>query len=436
MRRLAILLILLGAMQYVLPLRAGAPGTRALMTFAFLILAAITVGELARAVRAPKIVGYLVAGLAFGPHAFGVFDARSADSLAPISSLAIALIALLAGAELRWGEVRARGRVIVTMLGAEVAASLLAIVVTLLALRQFIPAIAGNWTVAVVVALLVASVLVVHSPAVTMALLAETRATGEVARTTLGIVLVADVFVVVLFSGTLAVARAVLGTGGEGPSAATLAWEILGALAIGAALGALVALYLRWRTGELFVFAILVALFGVELAEAAHVETLLMLLTAGFVMENASDGRGAVLREAMERSAAPVFVVFFALAGAHIEPRQVAALAVVAVPVVAARMIGIRTGARLGARWAGASDAVRRHAWKGLVSQAGVAIGLAALMARSLPGVGAELQALVLAVIAINETLGAIFFRRGLAAAGEVPTDAERDSPVEPARTA
>ena len=92
MRRLAILLLLLGAMQYVLPLRADVAGTRALMTFGFLILAAVTVGELAKSVRLPKIVGYLVAGLIFGPHVTGVFDAQAAADLGGISSLAIAWI--------------------------------------------------------------------------------------------------------------------------------------------------------------------------------------------------------------------------------------------------------------------------------------------------------------------------------------------------------
>lgn len=429
MRRLVILLILLAAMENIFPLRAGAEGTRALMTFAFLILAAITVGEFARAAHVPKIVGYLVAGLVFGPHAFGVFDAPSAESLSSISSLAIALIAFLAGAELQWSEVRARGRVILAMLASEIGTTFVFITVVMLALRPFVPVMAGSWTVAIAIAVLVASVLVVHSPAVTIALLSETRATGEVARTTLGIVLVADVLVVLLFSGTLALTRGVLAGGGAGPSPALLAWEILGAMAIGAVLGALVALYLRWQTGELFVFAILVALFGVELAKVSHVETLLMLLTAGFVMENVSGGRGAALREAMERSAAPVFVVFFALAGAHIEPRQVVSLAVVAVPLVLARMLGIWTGSRAGARWAGAPEPIRRHVWKGLISQAGVALGLATLLARSLPGVGTELQALILSVIAINETVGAIFFRRGLAAAGELPPELETERP-------
>jgi Kef-type K+ transport system membrane component KefB len=434
MRRLAILLILLVGMQYVLPLRLESPGTRALMTFGFLILAAVTVGELAKSIRIPKIVGYLGAGLVFGPYVSGVFDKQAAADLAPISGLAIALIAFLAGAELQWQEVKVRGRVILTMLGAEIGLSFVAIAATILLLRPLLPALGGTWLEAIVVASLVASILVVHSPAVTMALLTETGAKGEMARTTLGIVLVADVVVVLLFSGMLGVARTMLADGAAGgPGFWLLAWEILGALLIGALLGGLVSLYLRWQTGELFVFAIIVALFGVELAKAAHVETLLMLLTAGFVMENISKGRGEVLRHAMERSAAPVFVVFFALAGAKIVPREVLAMAAVAVPVVAARAFGIRAGARLGATWSSASPAVRDHAWKGLISQAGVAIGLSTILAQALPGPGAAVQGLILAVIAINETVGPIAFKRAIDAAGELPavgTPESRETPA------
>lgn len=412
-------------MQFVLPLRANVAGTRALMTFGFLILAAVTVGELAKGIRLPKIVGYLGAGLIFGPHVLAVFDAQAAADLGGISTLAIALIAFLAGSELRWSEVRSRGRVIMSMLGAELLFSLVAISVMLFALQRFVPALSGPLPEVIALCVVVASILVVHSPSVTMALLSETGASGDMTRTTLGIVLVADVVVVLLFSASLGLARTVIETAGGGPSLLMLLWEIAGALMIGAVLGGLVALYLRWQPGELFIFAIAVALFGGELAKAAHVEPLLLLLTAGFVMENVSGGRGEMLRHAMERSAAPVFVVFFALAGAKIEPREVAALSIVAVPVVLARMLGIWGGARLGARWALASPAVHDHAWKGLISQAGVAIGLATILAQSLPGAGVGLQALVLAVIAINETIGPIMFSRGIEAAGEMPREVD-----------
>ena len=48
-----------------------------------------------------------------------VVTEAASHRLAPVSSLAIALIAFLAGADLRWSEVRERSRVIVRILTAE-----------------------------------------------------------------------------------------------------------------------------------------------------------------------------------------------------------------------------------------------------------------------------------------------------------------------------
>ncbi len=130
-------------------------------------------------------------------------------------------------------------------------------------------------------------------------------------------------------------------------------WEIGGALLVGALLGGGVALYLRYVGRELVFFAILVAFFGQEIARLAHVEALLTLLTAGFVMENVSrEGEGVELLHAMERSAAPVFVVFFALSGAKIQVQAVAALLPLVVPIALVRAGAIWTGMQLGGRWA------------------------------------------------------------------------------------
>src|SRR5690606_40661207 len=137
------------------------------------------------------------------------------------------------------------------------------------------------WSLAIVIAALFASIARIHSPAVTMALLTETKAQGPVARTTLGIVLVSDVVVVLFFSGMLAVAQKMVpiaGTPQGGVGA--LVWEILGAVPIGALLGFGVAQALRVVRGEMLLFALLAALFGQQIASMLHVEVLLTLLVA------------------------------------------------------------------------------------------------------------------------------------------------------------
>jgi Kef-type K+ transport system membrane component KefB len=425
-RRVAILALLFGAMQLIIPLGAEGMGARALLIFGFLVLAAYTVGELAAPLTLPKITGFLFAGLFFGPSVLGVVSADVIDELAPVNRLAIALIAFLAGAELRWGELKARARVLLTMLGTELALSFLLIVATLVVLRDYVPFLqTGGTAEALALASLFAAVAVVHSPAVVMALLTETAAKGPVARTTLGIVLVADVVVVLLFSGTLALVRVVVPSpaAGEAFSLGLVAWEIGGSLVVGALLGGAVALYLRFVRRELFMFAIIVAFFGSEIARLVHVEALLTLLVAGFVTENATRVGSEELLHAMERSAAPVFVVFFALAGASIALGEVASIWPLALAVVAVRAAAIWGGCSLGARWARAGDVERRYAWMGLIAQAGVAIGLVTVIAENYPSRGEQMRTLFLSVIAINQLLGPVLARYALARSGEVAGD-------------
>ena len=429
MRRLIILVLLLGGMQLILPLGARGYGGQWLLIFGFLIVAAEAVGGLAASIRLPKIVGYLLAGLIFGPSVLGVVTQDAIGQLAQVSSLAIALIAFLAGSELRWGELRERGVLILKILAAEMTLTFVAVTALLVALRDYVPFLQGTaLPVAIVLSTMFASVAVVHSPAVTMALLTETKARGPVARSTLGVVLVSDVAVILLFTGILGVARAVAppdAAGSVGPSLASLVWEIAGALVVGAALGGVVAVYLRWVRRELFLFALLIAFFGAEIARLEHVETLLMLLTAGFVSENLSEPeQGEAMRIAMERSAAPVFVVFFALAGASMEVSQVVTLWPLVIPIVAVRLLAIWAGTNLGARWGGASPNERRYVWMGLVSQAGVAIGLATIVAEVYPERGADIRTMFLAMLALNQTLGPILFRQALARSGELSEDA------------
>jgi Kef-type K+ transport system membrane component KefB len=425
MRRIIILALLLGGMQLLLPLGSGSSSAHALLTFGFLILAAYTMGELATPLRLPRMIGYLIAGVLFGPSVLNIVNIEATRELAPVSSLAIALIAFLAGAELRWSEVKERSRAISLILVSELGITFVALTALLIGLRNYVPFLQSTPTPTVIgFSLLFASVAIVHSPAVTMALLTETGARGPIARTTLGVVLVSDVVVIMLFSAVLALARALVPpTSGDAAalSLGSVVWELGGAVVVGAALGGAVAIYLRFVKRELVLFAVLVTFFGSEIARLAHVETLLTLLTAGFVMENVSRlPDGEALRHAMERSGAPVFVVFFALAGAGMAVGDVVAVWPLLIPLVLVRAAGIWTGCRVGSRWARIPPAIGNRVWMGLISQAGVAIGLATVIAAVYPTRGATIRTLFLATLAVNETIGPILFRLALARGGEI----------------
>ncbi len=66
----------------------------------------------------------------------------------------------------------------------------------------------------------------------------------------------------------------------------------------------------------------------------------------------------------------------------------------------------------------------------GLIEQAGVAIGLVAVIADNYPDRGAGMQTLILSVIAINQLVGPVLGRVALARAGEIGK-AERESEEE-----
>ena len=119
MRRVVVLVLLYLLMLAVLPFGEGTPAALVLMALGFLVLGAYSVGELAAGLRLPKIVGYLAAGLVVGPAALNFVSVPVMEQLTPISELAIALIAFLAGAELQIEEVRRRGVMLLKMMTAE-----------------------------------------------------------------------------------------------------------------------------------------------------------------------------------------------------------------------------------------------------------------------------------------------------------------------------
>lgn len=425
MRRIIILALLLGATQLIGPLGSAGLGSQTLIAFGILILGAYAAGELFATVRLPKIVGYIVAGVVFGPQVVGVVTQPAAESLAPVSSLAIAMLALLAGAELRWEELKRLGGAILRILASEITLTFAVITIAVFLARRFVPFLDGAGTSeALAFSLIFASVASVHSPAVTFALLSETKAQGPLSRTVLGVVLTSDPVIVLILTITLSLGHVLVPGSGGGVPVLAQAWSVIGAVLIGVLLGGAVALYLRFVRRDLFVFAIMIAFFGAELAKIVHVESLLLLITAGFVSENVSQREhGAALREAMDRAAAPVFVVFFGLAGAHISLPGLARMWPIVIPIALLRGASIWTGCRIGTSWAKLtgpdSTPVRRWLWTGLVSQAGVAIGLATVVANAYPGRGGQIRDMLLALLAVNEMVGAIMFRRTLTLSGE-----------------
>ncbi|HET9466019.1 MAG TPA: cation:proton antiporter [Gemmatimonadales bacterium] len=425
-RRLVVLMLLVGGAVLLEPLRAPTEGViapRSLFLFGILLLTADTFGALAHDLRVPRLLGYLVAGLALGPSVTGIVPAGVLEDLGMMKQLAVGLIAVLAGAELRVSDLRQRGRAIGLILVLQMVFVLTAVIAATLLSSRWIPFLDGlPISSAFFVALLFAVMLTVNSPMVTLALLTETGARGPLAKTTLGVVLVADVAVILLFTGSFSLAQASLGgaTAGAPEIMGQLLWEVLKAVLAGVVVGGIMSLYLHFVKRELVVFAVVVVFAAAGAATALHFELLLSLVIAGFLVENVAPVQAEPLIHTLHQAAVPVFVIFFAMTGAELRVQEFAAFWPVVLALVGVRMAALYASGRLGGRWAGAEPPVTRYVWTGLVPQAGVALGLATIVADRLPAIGLAMQTLTVGVIALNQAIGPVLFRRGLERAREL----------------
>ncbi len=87
--------------------------------------------------------------------------------------------------------------------------------------------------------------------------------------------------------------------------------------------------------------------------------------------------QGAKLLHSIEHSGSVIFVIFFANAGAHLDLPTLARLWPVALVLAGGRGMGTYLAASLGGRLANDEPTIRKYGWTPLVSQAGIAIGVA-----------------------------------------------------------
>ena len=401
----------------------GGVGRPAALALGFALIAAALTGALFEKIRLPRVSGYLVFGMVCGPYVANIITQPMARDLQLVNGLAIALIALIAGLELNYARLKPRIAAM-TRFGAIVVTLMYAVLVPLVWAAwpwlPIAPEAAGMARIALSV--LLSTVIVSFSPTVTIAVIADTRARGPLSEIVLTIVVLADLALIVLFSFAMQFVRWTTGASGAADVSllARLSWEILGSIAFGAILGALFALYLRYVGREVTLMLLALCLLLSALGPLLHFEALIAALTAGLVIENIAAPSGDALKEAVERGALPVLVVFFAAAGASLQLDTLASIGAIAVVVATVRLALIRGSSAVALRAAAVPRDTGSLVWTGLVSQAGVTLGLAVLIAREFPEWGVAVQSLVVALNAIHAVIGPILFRAGLARAGEI----------------
>lgn len=398
-------------------LRSG--GTE--LAFGFLLLTAYFTGKLFNRIGLPKLTGYIASGIIVGPYVLELVDKNMTGQLKLVSGVTTSILALTAGAELNLRKIKPLLGTVRSVAIYAVFGTMVVLTATLIAVRPLVPFLAElPFEHAAAVAMAMAVALSAQSPAVVMAMIGETRADGVLTKTILALVIVADLAVIVTYGVASSAATAVVGGNIDVAAAiGRIAWEVFGSIGVGIFSGIMLGLFIHHVGQGMGLFAIMLCLVLAEVATAVHLDALIIALTAGLWLENVSRADAHKLLERFEGQSLPVYLVFFALAGAKLDLHALARLVVPVLIIVVVRASSFYVGSRIGTRHEGVDPKVRRLAWIGLVPQAGLALALAELVRRTFPAFGDAAFALVVGVVATNELTAPIALRIALLKSGE-----------------
>jgi Kef-type K+ transport system membrane component KefB len=422
MARFLTLLAFIGVIHAVGLLRVpGTPHGSSTFFLGALLLASFLAGRAARVVSLPQITGYLVIGIVVGPYVLGIVPKDVIQEFRFVNGVALALIALSAGGELRLESVRARFRSIGVITTLQILVMFVLVAVTVFLTRGFIDFLKDQPPrVAAAVALLFGLVAVAKSPATTIAVITEEKARGILTDTVLGITILKDVVILILIALLIPLATSIVDpTGGFSFHAVEeILLAIIGSLALGMGLGWLMTLYLRRVREYRILFVLGVAFLSVYMGDWLHLESILIAMAAGFYVQNYSR-QGRRLLHALEANSLPVYALFFAIAGAELDFTVLKTAWVIATVIILTRTVALWASTYLGASLVGDPPVLRHHSWMGFIAQAGVTLGIANIVRERFPVWGIQVATVIVAMIAVNQLVGPPAFRWALIRAGE-----------------
>jgi Kef-type K+ transport system membrane component KefB len=401
-----------------------------------MLLICFYVGRLIKKTTLPSLIGYMLVGALFGPSfknlGLELFTEQVRHSLSFITQIALGFVAFSIGSELSMKSLKRLGSGIVWIIFSESFIAFFLVTGLIYAVTRDLP-----------MALIFGSMAPASAPAGTVAIIQEYKAKGSLTQALYAVVGFDDGLAIIIFGFAAAISKSLLmaetpGHVSEGffqmLKAPTL--EILLSIGVGTVLGFLLCQLVRFikssRDMLIIVFGVITLSTGLSMMW--HLSLILTNMVIGFVLINTR-------REALvHRVTAPLleimpltFVLFFCLAGAHLQLSALPSLGLIGIVYILGRSGGLIGGARIGAMFGKVEDKIKKYVGLGILSQAGVAIGLALIVHAEFSGLGAVTDGVahgnvigtkvittITATCIVFEIIGPILAKYALGKAGEL----------------
>ena len=414
-----------------------------LVGFFIVAVAAEKISKFFQKIHFPIITGLIITGILAGSSFLNFITVKEVVKLNFLNEIALSIIAFAAGSELYLNELRSRLHSIKWMSLTTVVLTFILSSIAIYFVADYVPFIKEQPAgVRFSIAILLGTIFVARSPSSAIAIVNELRANGPFTKTLMGVTVVTDVLVVVLFAITISIAKTIVN--GDVINATfflVLLLELAVSLGLGYLLGQLLQIPFNFKIAS-FPKEIWIVLMGygtyafthfIKVYSMTHfhhefvLEPLLISIIGSFVLTNYSKHR-IEFSELLEKISPFIYIVFFTLVGASLSIQVLVSVFGVAVMFFFLRLAGLFFGGIAGVSLAKEPKEYRFIAWIPYLTQAGVALGLATVIAEEFPTWGHEFETLIIAIIVINQLVGPPLFKWVLNKVKETHTKASSDT--------
>ncbi|HHE37603.1 MAG TPA: cation:proton antiporter [Candidatus Cloacimonetes bacterium] len=357
------------------------------------ILISIILARGATLLKSPLIVGYIVAGALLGPDVLGFITEKQIASLDTINLIVLSLIGFGIGGELRFKELKKLGKSIILIVLLEAFGAFLLVGITSALILKSIP-----------MGLIFGSLASATAPAGTVEVIRQYKAKGEFTTTLYAVMGLDDIIALLLFTISLPLAVILMvGTKSGGSTSILHALqhsgiEVLLSISIGLIIGFVIipiAKLIHDRV-NLLLFALGIVLINCGISEYLKLSPILLNMTLGIVLVNRNSLVSRKIFTALGDWSPPMYVWFFVLIGTRLNISLIMQYSLLIGIYIIARSFGKWSGTFLGGTISKAPKKIKNFLGLALMSQAGVAVGLALAASKILEQNGLHIQSVQL----------------------------------------